>query len=101
MFYAASMCKWVGPPRIVIDPLKNAKASEVAIANGTLTLADACAEDGNDWEEVVAQRKREKEAMIEAGLIVDPADIETDPADPSTNPDDEGLPPGQVSQNEM
>lgn len=105
MFYAASMCKWVGPPRIVIDPLKNAKASEVAIANGTLTLADACAEDGNDWEEVVAQRKREKEAMMEAGLIMDPADADTDPSDPSTNPDDEGLPPGQtssqVSQNDM
>lgn len=108
MFYASTMCKWVGPPRIVIDPLKNAKANEVAIANGTLTLADACAEDGNDWEEIVAQREREKEAMIEAGLMMDPAemvDSNGDSVDPSVDPNSEdgSTPPtpSQVSQNGM
>ena len=97
MVYALSMTKWVGPPRIVIDPLKNAKANEVALANGTLTLADACSEDGNDWEDVVAQRKREQEAMIDAGLTTDPADVEDDaPGDPSTDPDVDETPPGRA-----
>lgn len=97
---AAAMCKWVGPARITIDPLKAAKAREINLSSGVTTLADECAEDGADFEEVIAQRKREREMLIEAGLIVDPADMvdpNADPVDPSTDPFAEDPPPGQTS----
>lgn len=86
LFYALSMSKWVGPPRIVVDPFKNAKANEVARLNGTLTLADACAEDGNDWEDIIAQRKREQDAMMAAGLMQDPSEQNTDDVDDDETP---------------
>ena len=94
---AAAMCKWVGAARITIDPLKAAKAREINLKNGVTTLAEVCAEDGNDFEEVIAQRKREHEMLIDAGLMMDPADVEDDaPGDPSTDPDVDETPPGRA-----
>lgn len=87
-FYAASMTKWVGPPRIVVDPKKNAEANEVRLRNGTLTLADACAEEGSDWEDVLAQKKREQDEIERLGLVVAQPDGAVPPAE-ADDPEDQ------------
>lgn len=64
-------CKWIGPGRGWIDPLKEAQAAEKRLQT-TSTLEDECAEQGRDWEDVVDQRVRERsylrEREKEAGL---------------------------------
>ena len=42
-----------------MDPVKEAKSSEMAIDIGISTLADEAASQGKDWEEVLEQRARE------------------------------------------
>jgi lambda family phage portal protein len=66
--YAYSKCKWIGPGRGWIDPLKEAQSSEVRMRNLVSTLEQECAEQGLDWEEVVAQRAAEFARIEELGL---------------------------------
>jgi lambda family phage portal protein len=61
-------CKWIGPARGWVDPAKEVTASAMRLELGISTLEDECAEQGKDWEEVVAQRKRELEYMQKLGL---------------------------------
>ena len=76
-FYAAkpawARCDWIGPGRGHIDPLKEAKADQLEMDMGTLTLEQACAERGYDWEEVLEQKAREQKRMKELGIILNPA----------------------------
>ena len=51
-------CKWIGPGRGWIDPVKEAEAARIRMESGLSTLEDECAEQGNDWEEVMEQRAR-------------------------------------------
>ena len=55
--YAA--CRWMGPPRGWIDPVKEASAAVLRMDAGLTTLQQECADQGLDYEEVVAQRARE------------------------------------------
>lgn len=55
--------KWIAQGWQFVDPEKEANASEMAIKNNISTLADECATQGKDWEEVLAQRAREEIAM--------------------------------------
>jgi lambda family phage portal protein len=56
---------WYWPGFAFIDPESEAKADEIRLKNGTLTLADYWAREGSDWEEKletiakIEQRKRE------------------------------------------
>lgn len=76
-FYAAktawSRCKWIGPGKSHIDPLKEGKADALANDRGWLTLEDACAERGVDWEDNLDQIHRERVRMKE--LDLEPAAI--------------------------
>jgi len=55
-----------------IDPLKSARAESEKLENGTTTLAQLCAENGEDYQEVIAQRVKERalkyELETKAGL---------------------------------
>jgi hypothetical protein len=50
------------------DPLKTAQADILELNNGLCTLEEKLAERGLDFEEVIAQRKSEKEQLEAAGL---------------------------------
>ncbi len=81
-FYAQktawTRCKWIGPGRGWIDPVKEAKASILRMENNISTLEDECAIQGLDWEEVLEQRKRERTKEREL------AESATEAAVPST-----------------
>jgi lambda family phage portal protein len=61
--------RWTWATMPHVDPGKEASAAETALANNTTTLADVCATSGKDWEQVLAQRKREKKLMETLGLL--------------------------------
>ena len=51
-----------------VDPLKEATAAALRLATGVTTLDIECAEDGNDYREIAAQRAEEKRLHVELGL---------------------------------
>lgn len=61
-------CQWIGPGRGLLDPLKEAQASKLRMEMGVSTLEQECAEQGNDWEEVLQQRGRERELALSLGM---------------------------------
>ena len=70
--YAYGRCKWIWPGRGWIDPVKEIQAAEKRMACNISTLERECAEQGEDWEEVLEQRAREKARMNELGLSAPP-----------------------------
>lgn len=66
--YAYTRCKWIGPGRGWVDPVKEAQAAELRMKTLVSTLEDECAEQGYDWEEVIDQRLREYKRMEQIGL---------------------------------
>lgn len=56
---AWARARWIGPGRGWIDPVKEAKASQLRMAQNLSTLEEECATQGLDWEEVLEQRARE------------------------------------------
>lgn len=50
---------WVPPGSTWIDPKKEADANRIALSTNQDTLARICAERGEDWREVIAQRAAE------------------------------------------
>jgi capsid protein len=48
--------------------VKSAKGSTERLYNGTSTLADECAENGKDPDEVFEQRRREHKRYVDAGM---------------------------------
>lgn len=61
--------EWVPPGRKWIDPLKEAKAEEVAVLQRLKTRAQLSAEAGRDWREDLEQMAVELDYMRELGLI--------------------------------
>ena len=63
---------WVWPGFGMIDPLKEAKAQQVRLENGTTSLQQECAREGTDWETIQDQRlvaeQRERARREELGL---------------------------------
>ncbi|MCL5745017.1 MAG: phage portal protein [Acidobacteria bacterium] len=57
--YAYARCKWIGPGRGWVDPVREADAAETRMKINISTLEDECAEQGRDWEEVIEQRASE------------------------------------------
>ena len=70
---AWTRCKWIGPGKSHIDPLKEGKADALANDRGWLTLEQACADRGFDWEDNLDQIERERHEMERRGLT--PASI--------------------------
>lgn len=99
-FYAnrAAWCrsKWIGPGRGWVDPVKEAQAAQIRMSAGISTLEAECAEQGQDWEEVLEQRARELRRMRDLGL--DPAQFAAPAAAPTDEdkkaPSDDGQEPG-------
>ncbi|WP_018125711.1 phage portal protein [Desulfovibrio oxyclinae] len=60
--------RWIGPARGYVDPVKEVVSYVKGLDAGIFTLADVAAEQGQDWEDTVDQRKREKQRLHEAGL---------------------------------
>jgi len=59
---------WRGAGKPTSDPLKTAQADILELNNGLSTLEAKLGERGLDFEEVLAQRKSEKEQLEAAGL---------------------------------
>lgn len=63
--------RWIGPARGWIDPLKEAEAALARLSSGISTYEKECADQGEWWPEVMAQRARERKEMIRLGLDPD------------------------------
>jgi lambda family phage portal protein len=78
---------WIGDAPGAIDPLKEAKASTERMNNGTSDRsAETIAYSGRNWEDVHAQRVRERRAEERDG-IAPPAPAAT-PPQPTDTPDE-------------
>lgn len=76
-FYAMracwTRCKWIGPGKGWVDPVKEAQGAQIRMASFLSNLETECAETtGSDWREVIDQAAVEREYKIAKGL---PADI--------------------------
>lgn len=65
---AYSRCDWLGVARGWVDPVREKQGAILGLDGGLSTLKRECAEQGLDWEEVIAQRAIELRAFKEAGL---------------------------------
>lgn len=59
---------WYWDGREHVDPGKEATAQKQRLENNTTTLAEECARQGLDWEEVLVQRAKEQKRMKELGI---------------------------------
>jgi lambda family phage portal protein len=59
---------WRGKGKPTSDPLKTAQADVLELESGLTTLEAKLGERGLDFEEIIAQRKAEREALEAAGL---------------------------------
>lgn len=64
--------RWIAPGWGWVDPVKEVQSSKMAVQAGISTLADECAAQGRDWEEVLDQQKTERDAYAGAGLAYPP-----------------------------
>ncbi|MCW0353953.1 phage portal protein [Pantoea ananatis] len=67
----AAYCRarWMGPGRGWVDPVAEKKGAILGLDAGISTLELEVAENvGEDWEEIMDQRKREIDACVERGL---------------------------------
>lgn len=65
---AYSRCRWIGPGKGWVDPVKEAQAALLRIDAGVSTLEDECAEQGKDWREVLEQLAVERAERERLGL---------------------------------
>jgi capsid protein len=65
---AYNRCRWIGPARGWVDPVKEIDAVGQRLALRLSTLEDECAEQGRDWREVAQQQALEKAYYDELGL---------------------------------
>jgi len=77
-------CTWMGASMGHVDPLKEVEAAERRIANNISTQAQEASEyNGNDWADIVRQRRREIEATK------DLTDMSTQADNAPTRPDND------------
>ena len=78
--------EWIGPSRISLDPLREAKADQIHTDMGVKTLSEVTAEKtGGDWEQKHPQSALERKRRIEDGLA---APSGAPPADPNEEDDE-------------
>lgn len=68
--------RWIWSGWEHVDPVKEADAQTIRLANNTTTLSEECSKVGADWREVLKQRAAERALMAELG-IPDQADETT------------------------
>ncbi len=78
---ARATYKWMYPASKHVDPKKEAEAALIRRKNGVTSLAVECANEGLDWQEVLLQRKREKDLEKEYGLESNLDDFSPTPDD--------------------
>ena len=62
--------KWYGPVPLQIDPVKEATGAKIRMEQLVTTLAEETERfGGGDWEENLAQRKRELDVITKYGLV--------------------------------
>jgi lambda family phage portal protein len=59
---------WIGGGWGWVDPVKEVEASKAAISGNLSTLAEEAAGQGRDWEEILLQRKRERDMTSDLNL---------------------------------
>jgi lambda family phage portal protein len=69
--YSYTRARWVFAGRGWVDQVKEAQAAKLRMEIGVSTLESECADQGLDWEDVLEQRKRERDRMEELGLLQD------------------------------
>lgn len=67
---AYARCRWIGPGRGWVDPVKEAQAAQIRMDAGLSTLEAECSEQGLDWEEVLEQQATENARRRELGLAI-------------------------------
>ncbi|SFO17855.1 phage portal protein, lambda family [Bradyrhizobium sp. Ghvi] len=65
---AYTAAAWRGSAKPVADQMKAAEADALEISSGLSTLEEKLGERGLDLETVIAQRKAERDMLVEAGL---------------------------------
>lgn len=69
--------RWQTPGWSWIDPTKEVTAQKESIKAGFTTLADVCASQGADWEEVLEQQAMERRKAESLGLPLDVFNAQT------------------------
>jgi lambda family phage portal protein len=87
--YAYLRSRWIFAGRGYVDPTKEAKGAQIRLDTGISTLEAECAEQGLDYEEVLDQRQRERQAMAERGLLVQAEASALAPAEAPAPPQEE------------
>ena len=64
-----------------VDPLKEAKADEQQLKNGTTTRTAICARQGDDFIDVITEREKEEKIISEKNIILDTKAKETPSAE--------------------
>lgn len=67
---AYSACRWMGPGRGWVDPVKEAQGSVLRLDAGITTLAQECDEQGYDWEEQLDERAQITRRFRTLGLAM-------------------------------
>lgn len=86
---------WIAPGSQWVDPLKEVQAHKEAMNGNIATLADVCAAQGKDWEEVMEQRAREckyqkeLEDKFEIKLGANTPEKQPEPEEKKENQDEE------------
>jgi lambda family phage portal protein len=85
--YAYSRCKFIFGGKGWVDPVKEAQAAVLRMAAGLSTLERECAEQGDDYEEVLDQQAIEKAMKADRGLGTEaPTAIKPRAPRPGDNP---------------
>lgn len=87
---AYSTAEWVGPAPGQIDPVKEVTAAEKRLALHLTTRAQETAAIGGDWDVNITQTRKERQQMINAGIILDAGMKPPAPPEETPEDDDEG-----------
>lgn len=74
---------WIHPGWGWVDPVDEVESSVRGVKNNLSTLADECAAQGRDWEDVLEQRAKEQATLEQLGLlptVADDLEVLADPA---------------------
>jgi len=66
---AYTQCRWIGPGRGWVDPVKEKQGALIGINGAMSDLESECAEQGKDYQEVLAQLRREIQEMNGMGVL--------------------------------
>ena len=91
--YAYTRSKFIFAGRGWVDPVKESQAAKIRIEAGLSTMESECADQGNDWEDVLEQQAVEEKKRKELGLpslfLIQGVSMESENEDGQTSVDDE------------